>query len=57
MGLSGAVFIQRGYHKVQVEVVHRNLCFQPSFFAIDLRNPAVAVYKRAKHELVEFGEK
>jgi hypothetical protein len=46
--------IRRGHHNVQVEVVHRNLCFQPSFFAIDPRNPAVAVYQKAKYELVEL---
>ncbi|KKA20892.1 hypothetical protein T310_5081 [Rasamsonia emersonii CBS 393.64] len=40
-------------HDVHVKIVHYELCFQPSLFAIDPSHQAVEIYERAKSKLVE----
>lgn len=40
-------------HDVHVEIVHYDLCFQPSLFAIEPIHLAVGIYECAKSKLVE----
>lgn len=39
---------------LDVEIVFSDLCFQPSLFAVDRRDPAAAVYEAAEFEIVNY---
>ncbi|KAJ9218307.1 hypothetical protein DTO166G4_173 [Paecilomyces variotii] len=45
--------LTRDIYDVHVEIVHYDLCFKPSLFAIDPNHKAVEAYERAKLGLVE----
>ncbi|PGH10654.1 hypothetical protein AJ79_05368 [Helicocarpus griseus UAMH5409] len=46
--------IAQGFNDVQVDIFHRDLCFQPFCFAISPTDPAVKVYEKVNVELLKL---
>ncbi|RMJ27304.1 hypothetical protein PHISP_01818 [Aspergillus sp. HF37] len=46
------LLIREGHQSVQVEIVHRDLCFQPSFFPVQPSDMAALAYEKTKSKLL-----